>query len=174
MDVSFLARKELTQWLHYDRINQVINIRPDLPADHPLGLQNHNYKENIKLSSNISIAPYKDENNNFNAKKYFDKFLTHVYEIIQEMEENWPPVPGLSMMEKLSVQYKPCCFKEDFTILQPVRCKHRADCPDHSNDDDDCQEYNSPSLTRSKIGNNIQIFYILYLVQELYCTWPSD
>ena len=38
MDVSFIARKEVTQWLHYDRINQVINIRPDLPADHPLGL----------------------------------------------------------------------------------------------------------------------------------------
>jgi hypothetical protein len=133
MDVSFLASKKVTKGLHYDRINQVINIRPDLPADHPL-------------------APYKDENNNFNAKKYFDQFLTHVYEIIQEMEENWPPVPGLTMMEKLSVQYKPCCFKEDFTILQPVRCKHRADCRDHSNDDDDCQEYNSQSITRSKIG----------------------
>ena len=33
-----MVSKEVTKWLHYDRINQVINISHDLPADHPLGL----------------------------------------------------------------------------------------------------------------------------------------
>ena len=39
MDVQFMGCKEIThQWLQFDRTNQVINIRQDLPADHPLGL----------------------------------------------------------------------------------------------------------------------------------------
>ena len=91
-----------------------------------------------------SSAAYKDEKNNFDAKKYFRKFLTLVYEIILDLEKNWPPIPGMTM-KKLSVHYVPCCFKEEFKKPEVKRCHH--------------QDFTTPSLTRSKIGNKQKMQY---------------
>ena len=49
MDVQFMGSKDITQWLQFDRTNQVINIRQDLPADHPLGLKNYIYYKTLFL-----------------------------------------------------------------------------------------------------------------------------
>ena len=93
------------------------------------------------------LASYKDEKNNFDARKYFQKFLVYVYEILTEMEKNWPPFPNMTM-KKLSVHYVPCCFKQDFQRPEVRRCHH--------------QDFTTPSLTRSKIGNGI-LYLSLYI-----------
>merc|ERR1719216_695681 len=118
--------KKVKDWLEFDRVNQMVKIKHGLPVGHPL-------------------AAYKDEKNNFDAKRYFRKFLTLVYEIIMDLEKNWPPIPGMTM-KKPSVHYLPCCFKEEFKKPEVKRCHH--------------QDFTTPSLTRSKIG--------------VAFTWPSN
>ena len=49
MDVQFMGSKDITQWLQFDRTNQVINIIQDLPADHPLGLKKYIYNRTLFL-----------------------------------------------------------------------------------------------------------------------------
>ena len=52
MDVNLMVdEKKVKDWLEFDRVNQVVKIKPDLPSNHPLGGNNSNYLFAISVFS---------------------------------------------------------------------------------------------------------------------------
>ena len=52
MDVNLMLDEDkIKDWLEFDRANQVVKIKPDLPSNHPLGGNNSNYLFAMFVSS---------------------------------------------------------------------------------------------------------------------------
>ena len=52
MDVNLMLDEDkIKDWLEFDRVNQVVKIKPDLPSNHPLGGNNSNYLFAISVFS---------------------------------------------------------------------------------------------------------------------------
>ena len=93
----------------------------------------------------------------FDESKYFKVFIDEFCQVIRD-HPVIPEIPGL----KLTLNYTPCAICEDSTniVKKHVRCRHRPGCEEHKKirthenyqEQCDCREFSSPSLSYSKIG----------------------
>ena len=115
------------------------------------------------------LEPFRDEANYFNHQLYFFTFMQLIFNIISSQGQNLPSKLKLSM-NPLSTFFVPCktCMKRELFQPYPKRCRHHPGCKldgKKHREDCGCQNFTSPSLTYSKIGNTENIpaqptFYI--------------
>ena len=76
-----------------------------------------------------------------------------IHTILTEMEKRWPLELGDVELDNFTTKYIPCvkCMNTDMTWTQVFRCRHTTEC--QHLEEDDCQQFTTPSVSISKIGN---------------------
>ena len=116
------------------------------------------------------LEPFRTEVDYFDHQLYFLTFLQLLFNIISKHGQNLPAMLNLSM-DPLSTSFVPCktCAKRD--LFQPYfkRCRHNPACKldgKKHRENCGCQNFTSPSLTYSKIGD-IKYNYVYLGVQKI-------
>ena len=87
----------------------------------------------------------------FDVKKYFLNFISLIHEVVSNPKFSSEGVT-------LTTDYIPCeiCKNTDQVEAMNVRCKHEQECKEKDHCENECscncQVYNSPCLTHSKVG----------------------
>ena len=155
-DVALLLNKKYDKgYFEFDEKQQVIKL-----AKKEIWKWSERYKRS-DLPEELAFFISKDDT--FNCTKYFQVFIEELKKVIEEESINYPV--GLSM----SVKVTPCdvCRSDEDVIPQYIRCKHIPGCEEHKKTTDDpkykekcnCDVYNEPSLTFSKIGVVLHLVY---------------
>ena len=159
LDFSYVQKSEtLKNILEFDRKEQKIKIRKtDWERD---GARK---KKTLELPKELKDFISDDENFDeknyygyFDVQKYFFTFLQGFYDVLSNKEVEFPD--GIT----LSTDFSPCqvCKVRNFKRELFVRCRHQPECENHKKkilDTDhqetcDCENYDSPCLSYSKIG----------------------
>ena len=130
MDLQYLmwAPKQIrvpySQYLTFNDKDQTIEISPHLPDDHPL--QNF-----IKIGENGKMVLDVDKYFNlvwfpkftFYVLNFFSQFLSCTFEILKEMESEWPEALKEVKLEKFTVEHDPCikCMTMEYDDPLAVR-----------------------------------------------------
>ena len=102
------------------------------------------------------LAQFVLEDGTFDCTTYFRVFVEEIKKVIEDKSVEFPEELSLS------VSFTPCgvCISNEDIVPQYVRCKHKPDCEEHKKtklnrdykEQCNCEVYNLPSLTYSKIG----------------------
>ena len=133
MDVTLMLEDKISRYLYFREDDHQVKII-NLPDGHPL-------------------TAYKDDNDCLDLKKYSERYFILIHTILTEMEKRWPLELEDVELDNFTTKYIPCvkCMNTDMTWTQVFRCRHTTEC--QHLEEDDCQQFTTPSVSISKIGN---------------------